>query len=79
VARRSSVQSTMSLADVAAAAAMDAGVAPKGQFPNGDGASGGVSGASPRHAMMLSALSHASIPRIKVEGVTWACHTIQQK
>ena len=36
-ARRSSTQS-MSLADVAAAAAMDAGVAPKGHFPNGDGA-----------------------------------------
>ena len=38
MARRSSAQSTMSLAEVAAAAAMDAGVAPKGQFPNGDGA-----------------------------------------
>ncbi len=41
MARRASVQSTMSLADVAAAAAMDAGVAPKGHFPNGDGARGG--------------------------------------
>ena len=40
MARRSSAQS-MSLADVAAAATMDAGVAPKGQFPNGDGARGG--------------------------------------